>query len=207
MKVLIACEFSGTVREEFKKLGWDAWSCDLLDTEISGNHYKGDVFDIIDQGWDLMIAHPPCTYLTNSGVRWLYNPDKSHNIQRWLLMRQGAKFFKKLLDADIPYIAIENPIPHKYAINNIGRKYDQKIQPWMFGHGETKATCLWLKNLPHLEPTNIVDGREARMHKLPPSKDRWKIRSKTYQGIAEALVLQYTQYLKKSNEIQQGNHT
>lgn len=201
MKVLIACEFSGTVREEFKKLGWDAWSCDLLDTEISGNHYKGDVFDIIDQGWDLMIAHPPCTYLTNSGVRWLYNPDKSHNTQRWLLMRQGAKFFKKLLDADIPYIAIENPIPHKYAINNIGRKYDQKIQPWMFGHGETKATCLWLKNLPHLEPTNIVDGREARMHKLPPSKDRWKIRSKTYQGIAEALALQYTQYLKKSNEI------
>ena len=198
-KILVACEFSGTVREEFRKLGFDAWSCDLLDTEIPGNHYKGNVLDIINEGWDLMIAHPPCTYLTNSGVRWLYNKDKSENTARWLKMRQAAKFFRKLLEADIPNIAVENPIPHKYAIKNIGRKYDQLVQPWMFGHGETKATCFWLKNLPPLKPTDVVDGREGKIWKLPPSKDRWKLRSLTYLGIAKALATQYGEAITKKD--------
>ena len=198
-KILVACEFSGTVREEFRKLGFDAWSCDLLDTEIPGNHYKGNVLDIINEGWDLMIAHPPCTYLTNSGVRWLYNKDKSKNMDRWLKMRQAAKFFRRLLEADIPHIAVENPIPHKYAVKNIGRKYDQCVQPWMFGHGESKATCFWLKNLPNLEPTDIVDGREGKIWKLPPSKDRWKLRSLTYLGIAKALATQYGEAITKKD--------
>ena len=186
MKVLIACEYSGTVRDAFIKLGHDAISCDLLPTDILGPHYQGDIFDIINDGFDLMIAHPPCTYLCNSGVSWLYK-DKS----RWDKMRDGAIFFKRLLDCNIPKICIENPIMHKYAVEIIGKRQDQLIQPWMFGHGETKATCFWLKNLPNLIPTKIVEGREQRLHKLPPSKDRWKIRSKTYQGIADAMAQQW----------------
>lgn len=186
IKVLIACEFSGIVREEFEKLGHDAWSCDLLPTDIPGQHYQCDVFEIINKGWDLMIAHPPCTYLCNSGVVWLHR-DKS----RWDKMREGAEFFKKLLECPIPRIAIENPIMHKYAVEIIGRRQDQLIQPWQFGHGETKATCFWLKNLPKLMPTNIVEGREQRLHKLPPSNDRWKLRSTTYTGIAEAIAKQW----------------
>lgn len=191
MKILIACEYSGTVREAFSKLGHDAWSCDILETEIPGNHLQCDVREILGDGWDMMIAHPPCTYLTNSGVCWLWNKDGSRNDDRWQRLKEGAEFFKALLDAPIPLIAIENPIPHKYAVELIGRKYDQIIQPWQFGHGETKATCLWLKNLPKLQPTNIVEGREQRIWKMPPGENRWKERSRTFEGIAQAMANQW----------------
>ncbi len=186
MKVLIACEFSGIVREAFLAKGHDAWSCDLLSTEIPGNHIIGDVLAVLDKGWDMMIAHPPCTYLANSGVRWLYEQSK-----RWIDLIDGAVFFRRLLTANISQIGIENPIPHKYAVEIIGEKYDQLIQPYQFGHGETKATCLWLKNLPNLQPTKLVNGREQKMWKLPPTDDRWKLRSKTYQGIADAMAEQW----------------
>jgi len=186
MKVLVACEFSGVVRDAFSALGHDAWSCDLLPTDSPGNHIRGDVIEFIGDGWDLMIAHPPCTYLSNSGVRWLYE-----QYGRWEKMREGAEFFKALLNAPIPRIAVENPVMHKYAVEVIGRRQDQTVQPWQFGHGETKRTCLWLKGLPHLVPTNVVDGREARVHMMPPSEDRWKLRSITYPGIAEAMASQW----------------
>ncbi len=185
MRVLVACEFSGIVREAFSKRGHYAMSCDLLPTEIQGNHYQGDVMDIINDGWDLMIAHPPCTRLANSGVRWL----RERNL--WDEMKSAALFFRRILDADIAKIAIENPIPHGYAVEIIGRKYDQVIQPWMFGHGETKATCLWLKNIPLLTPTNIVNERIARIHNEPPGADRWKNRSRTLPGIAGAMAEQW----------------
>lgn len=180
MKVLVACEFSGTVREAFASRGHDAWSCDLLPTEIPGQHIQGDVLAILDQGWDLMIAHPPCTRLAVSGARWfdLYREEQE----------AALEFVRKLMGAKIPRIAIENPIS---VISSRIRKPDQIIQPWMFGHGETKATCLWLKDLPLLEPTNIVDGREARIHKMSPGPNRWKERSRTYQGIADAFAEQW----------------
>ncbi len=159
MKVLVACEFSGIVREAFKKKGHDAWSCDILPTEIEGNHIQGDVLNILDDGWDLMVAHPPCTYLCNSGVCWLYERGtKNKNLDRWDKMREEAMFFKKLLDCDIPKKAIENPIMHKYSKEIIGENQTQIIQPWQFGHGETKATCLWLKGLPKLVPRRCVEG-------------------------------------------------
>lgn len=195
LRVLVACEYSGKVREAFRRLGHDAWSCDLLPADDnSPYHYQGDVFDIIDQGWDLMIAHPPCTYLTNAGVSWLYRKEG-----RWDQMKDGAEFFRRLLDAPVPKIAVENPIMHKYAVEIIGRRQDQVIQPWMFGHMEQKATCLWLKGLPELKPTNNVKEEmlklpktvTQRLHYLPPSKDRWKIRSETYQGIADAMASQW----------------
>ncbi len=181
MRVLVACEYSGTVRDAFIARGHDAWSCDLLPTERPGPHYQEDVREIIaDMQWDLMIAHPPCTHLAVSGARWW--KDK--------LFEQGEAldFVRFLMDAPIPRIAIENPIS---KISTAIRKPDQIIQPWQFGHGETKATCLWLKGLPKLVPTDIVDGREARIHKMPPSKDRWKERSRTYQGIADAMAAQW----------------
>ena len=194
MKILIACEESQEVCKAFRKLGHEAFSCDTED--CSGGHpewhIKGDVLDFIDLnpwndfcGWDLMVAHPPCTRLCNSGVMWL----KKRNL--WGDLKEGAEFFKRLLECDIPKIAIENPIPHKYALEIIDRKYDQIIQPWQFGHGETKATCFWLKGLPKLKPTNVVEGREQRLHKLPPSKDRTKLRSKTYPSIAKAIAEQW----------------
>jgi len=187
MKVLIACEESQEVCKSFRALGHEAYSCDIID--CSGGHpewhIKDDVLKHLYNDWDLMIAHPPCTRLCNSGVCWL----SKRNL--WSKMIEGAEFFKKLLDADIPKIAIENPIMHKYAVEIIGRRQDQIIQPWMFGHGETKATCLWLKGLPKLTPTNIVEGREQRLHRLPPSKDRAKLRSKTYSGIAQAMAKQW----------------
>ena len=186
MRVLVACEYSGKVRDAFIAQGHDAVSCDILPTDSLGPHYQGDVFDIIDQDWDLMIAHPPCTYLTNSGVRWLHERP-----ERWGQLKDGAEFFKGLLEANIPKIAVENPIMHKYAVEIIGRRQDQIIQPWQFGHGETKATGFWLKGLPKLQPTDIVDGRQQRVHLLPPSKERWKLRSTTYQGIADAMALQW----------------
>lgn len=187
-RVLIACEESQEVCKAFRKLGHEAYSCDIQ--ECSGGHpewhIQGDVLEQLDKEWDLIIAHPPCTYLCNSGVCWLYK-DKS----RWDKMKDGANFFKKFLDAKCKLIAIENPIMHKYAVEIIGRRQDQLIQPWMFGHGETKATCFWLKGLPKLKPTNIVEGREQRLHKLPPSKDRAKLRSKTFPGIAKAMAEQW----------------
>ena len=186
MKVLIACEFSQIVTKAFRDLGHKAYSCDLIDGEINSEwHIKKDVESILYDGWDLMIGHPPCTRLANSGVRWLKERDL------WEEMREGARFFKALMDAPIKRIALENPIPHKYGLEIIGRKYDQIIQPWQFGHGETKATCLWLKNLPKLIPTNIVSGREQRIHNLGPSKDRWKERSRTFAGIAEGMANQW----------------
>lgn len=188
MKVLVACEESQTVCKAFRNIGHEAYSCDLVD--CSGGHpewhIKGDAIEQAYSGnYDLMIAHPPCTRLCNSGVCWL---DKRN---LWDEMTQGALFFKKLMDAPIKHKAIENPIPHKYALQIIGRKYDQIIQPWQFGHGETKATCLWLENLPLLASTNTVTGREQRLHKLPPSPDRAKLRSKTYEGIAKAMANQW----------------
>lgn len=198
MRVLVACEFSGIVREAFAKRGYDAWSCDLLPTDQPGQHIQGDVLDILGDNWDLMIAHPPCTYLTNAGVRHLHDnvaskngvKAKIHGAARWAEMLKACDFFNALKNAPIPKICIENPIPHKYARERIGN-YDQIIQPWQFGHGETKATCLWLKNLPLLKPTNVVSGREHRIHKMAPSADRWKKRSITYQGIGDALAAQF----------------
>ena len=182
----MACEFSGVVREAFRRRGHDAWSCDLLPAEDGSQyHIQDDVLPNLDEDWDLMIAHPPCTRLCNSGVSWL----ERRNL--WDELDGAAKFFRFLLDAPVSRIAVENPIPHKYAVHRIGRKYDQIVQPWWFGHGETKATCLWLKNLPLLKPTNIVDGREQRLHRLPPSPNRWRERSRTMFGLAEAMAVQW----------------
>ena len=182
MKILIACEYSGTVRDAFIARGHDAMSCDLLPTDKPGPHYQGDVFDIIDDGWDMMIAHPPCTHLAVSGARYFAEKRADGRQQA------AIDFFMRLTSADIPKIAVENPI---CIMSSIWRKPDQIIQPWQFGHGETKATCLWLKDLPLLVPTDIVEGREARIHNLPPSPDRWKLRSKTYDGIAKAMAEQW----------------
>lgn len=180
MKVLIACEYSGAVRDAFIRKGHNAISCDLLPTEVEGPHYQGDVFDIISEGWDLMIAHPPCTHLAVSGARWFKDKQEEQ--------KEALEFVRRLLDADIPKIALENPIS---IISSKIRKPDQIIQPWMFGHGETKATCLWLKNLPKLIPTDIVEGREPKVHMMPPGPNRWKERSRTYAGIAEAMANQW----------------
>ncbi len=180
-KILIACEFSGRVRDAFNALGHDAYSCDLLDSETEGKHYKGDVRDIITHHkWDLLIAHPPCTHLAVSGARWFKDKQKEQ--------KQALEFVMFLMNQDIDQIAIENPIS---IISSKIRKPDQIIQPWQFGHGEVKATCLWLKGLPKLIPTNIVAGREATVHKMSPSPDRWKNRSRTYQGIADAMANQW----------------
>lgn len=206
MKVLIACEFSGTVRDAFTARGHHAVSCDRLPSETPGIHIQGDVLEWLGKnsanffdGWDLMIAHPPCTYLTNAGVTWLHR-DKA----RWNRLDEGAAFFKKLLNCDIPKICVENPIMHKYAIERIGGiKQNQTIQPWMFGHMETKGTCLWLKELRNLIPTSnlkketmaLPPAIRGRLNWTPPSKDRWKIRSKTFQGIANAMADQWSDHL------------
>lgn len=195
MKVLVACEYSGTVRDAFIRAGHEAMSCDILPTDKEGPHYQGDVRDVLGDGWDLMIAHPPCTYMTNSGVTWLHKDPT-----RWERLDEAAAFFRMLLDAPIQHIAIENPIMHKYAKERIGGvKQTQVIQPWMFGHMEQKATCLWLKNLPALAPTNNVKAEmmalpvneRQRLHYLPPSADRWKLRSTTFEGIAQAMADQW----------------
>jgi hypothetical protein len=180
-KWLIACEFTGTIRDSLISKGIDAVSCDLLDSETKGPHYKGDCRDLIYSGeFTHMVAHPPCQFLSSSGSRW------------WSTRQQEQKdalsLVQELMDCPIPHQVIENPIG---KISTAIRKPDQIVQPWMFGHGETKATCFWLKNLPKLRPSNVVEGREQRLHKLGPSKDRWKIRSKTYQGIADAITSQY----------------
>ena len=182
MRVLVACEFSGIVREAFTKKGHAAWSCDLIDTEILGQHYKGYLEDFIGSGdgWDLIIAHPPCTYLAVSGARWFKGRETEQ--------QYAMSFVMMIANRTTAKICIENPVS---VISTKWRKPDQILQPWMFGHGETKATCLWLKNLPLLKPTNIVSGREGRVWKEPPSKDRWKNRSRTYQGIADAMAEQW----------------
>ena len=180
MKVLVACEYSGTVRDAFIARGHEALSCDLLPSEKPGPHYQGDVFDIIDQGWDLMIAHPPCTHLAVSGARWF--KDKQDE------QAEALSFVRRLLDAPVPRIALENPIS---IISTRIRKPDQIIQPWQFGHGETKATCLWLKGLAPLRHTDVVSGRSHRIHKMSPGPDRWKERSRTYTGIAAAMADQW----------------
>jgi hypothetical protein len=195
MKVLVACEYSGTVRDAFRARGHDAMSCDLLPTDAPGPHYQGDVRDILGDGWDLMIAHPPCTYLCSSGLHW-----NKRVPGRAQMTEEALDFVRLLLDAPIPRIALENPIG---CIGTRIRKADQTIQPWQFGHDASKATCLWLKNLPLLTPTAVVEPRIANgkrrwanqtdsgQNRLPPSEDRWKIRSETYAGIAAAMVDQW----------------
>jgi site-specific DNA-cytosine methylase len=190
MRVLVACEYSGRVRDAFAKRGHDAWSCDLLPTEAQGNHYQGDVFEVVNRGWDLLIAHPPCTDLAVSGAR--------HFAAKKADGRQDAAldFVRRLLSLKIPKIALENPVS---IISSHIRKPDQIIQPWQFGHPEQKATCLWLKGLPLLKPTNNVydlmmtlPAREReRVHRMPPGPDRWKERSRTFQGIATAMAEQW----------------
>lgn len=186
MRILIACEYSGAVRDAFIALGHDAMSCDLLPADHGGPHYRGDVRDIIDNGWDALIGFPPCTHICSSGARWF----KDKQVEQ----AEALDFVRFLMNAPIPYIAIENPIG---VISSRIRKPDQIVQPWMFGHGETKATCLWLKNLPCLTPTNIVEGREQRIWKMAPSPNRWKERSKTFSGIAAAMAAQWSPIITK----------
>lgn len=182
MKVLIACEYSGRVRDAFIRGGHDAMSCDLLQTEVNGPHYQGDLREVLNDGWDLMVCHPPCTHLAVSGARH-FAAKLASGVQQ-----EALEFVRLLLNAPIPRIALENPIS---IISSQIRKPDQVIQPWMFGHGEVKATCLWLKGLPKLTPTNIVEGREARVHKMPPGPNRWKERSRTLEGVAQAMADQW----------------
>ena len=196
MRVLVACEYSGRVRDAFIALGHDAISCDMLPSESDkGPHYQGDVFDLIgNEHFDLMVAHPPCTFLTNSGVSWLHKDPT-----RWAKLDEGAAFFKRLLHAPIAKKCLENPIMHKYARERVGRNKTQVIQPWMFGHTEQKATCLWLDGLPPLRPTNVVKAEmmklpkreRERLHYCSPGPDRWKERSRTYSGVAEAMAAQW----------------
>lgn len=180
MRVLVACEFSGRVRDAFRRRGHDAWSCDLLPSDVPGPHFQGDVSDLLGDGWDLMVAHPPCTYLAVSGARWWADRQQEQ--------AESLAFVALLAEAPIPRICIENPIG---KLSSEWRKPDQIFQPWQFGHGETKATCLWLKGLPPLVPTNVVEGREAKVHRMPPGPDRWKQRSLTYLGVAEAMAEQW----------------
>lgn len=190
IKVLVACEYSGAVRNAFRARGFDAWSCDLLPSEdFSMYHYQADVFKgpLQDEQWDLMIAHPPCTHLAVSGARW-FKDKQTEQVE-------ALQFVKDLLNVNVKHIALENPIS---IISSRIRKPDQIIQPWQFVHGETKATCFWLKNLPKLVPTNIVEGREQRVHKMPPGPDRWKERSRTYQGIAQAMAEQWGDYVRNN---------
>lgn len=196
MKILVACEFSGTVRDAFRKRGHDAVSCDIMEGEGDGPHYQGDVRDVLfDTDWDMVIAHPPCTYLANSGVSWLHKDPT-----RWDKLDEAASFFGMFLDLEVPRICVENPIMHKYGKERIGgRHQSQVVQPWMFGHMEQKATCLWLRGLPKLHHTKNVrkemlelpSAQRQRLHWLPPSPTRWKERSKTYQGLADAMAEQW----------------
>ena len=181
LRVLVACEFSGIVRDAFTTLGCYAVSCDLLPSETPGNHLQCDVREVLTQGWDLMICHPPCTHLAVSGARWFFEKKAEQ--------AAALDFVRQLLNAPIKHICLENPVS---VISTRIRRPDQIIQPWQFGHGETKATCLWLKNLPKLQPTNIVAGRSNRVHREPPSPERWKNRSRTFKGIATAMATQWT---------------
>lgn len=196
MRVLVACEFSGTVRNAFLDRGYDAWSCDLLPSEDGSNrHITGDARDILNDGWDLlMVAHPPCTRLCNSGVRWLHKPPAGKTVsQMWAELDAGAELFSAFWNAPIDRIAVENPVMHGHAKKRIFNyaEFTQSIQPWQFGHPETKRTCLWLKNLPKLTPTKIVEGREQRVAKMSPGPNRWRERSRFFTGIAEAMAEQW----------------
>lgn len=188
MRVLVACEYSGRTRDAFGELGHDAWSCDLLPSETPGNHIQGDVSILLWEEWDLIIAHPPCTYLANSGVRWLHSDPK-----RWRKMEAGATFFRMLLDGAPCPVAVENPVMHGYARELVGRGPDFTVQPWQFGDNFKKRTCFWTRGLPPLKPTSDLDGSSAvaECHLAPPSKDRWKDRSRTYPGLAKAMAEQW----------------
>ena len=195
-RVLVACEFSGVVRRAFRRHGHDAWSCDLRRAEdLSPYHYVADAVDVVEGvDWDLLIAHPPCTRLCNSGVRWLHSPPKGRTTaQMYADLVQGAKLFSAMWNADVPQIAVENPVMHRHAKRLIDNYQApaQSVQPWQFGHGETKRTCFWLRGLPPLQPTNIVEGREHRIHRMAPGPDREKERSRTFEGIAEAMAVQW----------------
>lgn len=192
LQVLVACEYSGRVRDAFAKRGWDAVSCDLLESETEGKHYQGPVEDLISEDWNLMICHPPCTHLAVSGARHFAEKIASGEQQ------QALDFVRMLLDAPINHIALENPVS---IISTKIKKASQYVQPWQFGHGETKKTGFWLKNLPLLQPTNIVEGREAKVHKMPPGPNRWKERSRTYQGIADAMANQWGKYIEELNGV------
>lgn len=192
LKVLVACEYSGTVRDQFSALGHEAWSCDFEPAETEGNHFQCDVTSILDQGWDLMIAHPPCERLCVSGARWKYEKVGWAEEQK-----KGLALVRSLLEAPITHIALENPIG---IISSEIREPDQIIQPWQFGHGEIKSTCLWLKNLPLLRPTDVVSGREPRVHKCPPGKDRKKLRAWKYNGIAKAMAIQWSSFIQSQRE-------
>jgi len=196
VRVLVACEFSGTVRDAFLARGHDAWSCDLLPDEKGSNrHIRGDARAILNDGWDLlMVAHPPCTRLCNSGVRWLSTPPPGRTTESMRAeLEDGAALFSDFWNAPIERVAVENPVMHRHAkalIRNYAEPA-QSIQPWQFGHGETKRTCLWLKNLPPLAPTNVVAGREQRVHRMPPGPNRWAERSRFFPGIAAAMAEQW----------------
>jgi hypothetical protein len=198
--VLVACEFSGTVRDAFARRGWDAWSCDLLPSETPGNHYQCDVRDVLRQRWDLLIAHPPCTYLAVSGLHW-----NVRRPERAALTEDAIRFVQTLWAAPIRYKALENPIG---CLSTRWRKPDQIIQPWQYGHDASKATCHWLDNLPLLQPTDVLPGgKSARranqtasgQNKLGPSPDRWKLRSLTYPGIAEAYAAQWGAHIEAAS--------
>lgn len=182
LRVLVACEFSGRVRDAFRALGHDAVSCDLLPSDTPGPHIRGDVLEHLNDGWDLMIAHPPCDHLAVSGARW-FTEKRADGRQQ-----NAIAFFMAMVNVPIKRVAIENPVG---IMSTLYRKPDQIIQPWQYGHGETKATCLWLKGLPKLTPTNIVDGREARIHRMAPGPNRSRDRARTYPGIAAAMAAQW----------------
>jgi len=203
LRVLVACEYSGVVRRAFLARGCDAWSCDLLPSEDGSNrHIRGDARDLLHDGWDLlMVAHPPCTRLCNSGVRWLHTPPVGKTAEQMEReLREGAALFSAFWNAPIPRVAVENPVMHGHAKRLIENYAEpaQSVQPWQFGHGETKRTCLWLRNLPPLRPTNVVEGREQRVHRMPPSPTRWKERSRFYPGIAAAMAEQWTEHAWRS---------
>ena len=203
LRVLVACEYSGVVRRAFIARGCDAWSCDLLPSEDGSNrHIRGDARDLLHDGWDLlMVAHPPCTRLCNSGVRWLHTPPPGKTAEQMEReLREGAALFSAFWNAPIPRVAVENPVMHGHAKRLIENYAEpaQSIQPWQFGHGETKRTCLWLRGLPPLRPTNVVEGREQRVHRMPPSPTRWKERSRFYPGIAAAMAEQWTEHAWRS---------
>ena len=192
MTVLVACEYSGRVRDALLDEGIYAVSCDLLPSESDrGPHIQGDVEEVLQQEWDMVIAHPPCTYLANSGVRWRVERNE------WKEVAQAARFFKACLNANAPYVAVENPVMHKYGREIVGRRPDFTVQPWMFGDPYKKRTCFWTKNLPPLVPTSdmTADDAEAQCHNEPPSKDRWKKRSTTYPKLAKAIAKQWGRIL------------
>jgi hypothetical protein len=195
-RVLVACEFSGTVRDAFLRVGHDAWSCDLLPADPPSNrHIIADARTLLEDGWDLLIvAHPPCTRLCNSGVRWLAKPPPGRTLDdMWRELDEGADLFSDFWNAPVERVCVENPVMHGHAKRRIRNYTDpaQSVQPWQFGHGETKRTCLWLRNLPALKPTNVVDGRQQRVHRMSPGPNRWKERSRFFPGIASAMAEQW----------------